>query len=418
MRVSATFVVVALFSCTETKTAPVPAGQHASPNASLLPAPLAAPSELAPDPHPVPPDAAPSDSAGRPLTPPAPPVNLAVDKVLSQDGLGPKDASGYSLTAEFRFGDVPGPANVPEVATTAVREKSAEGALKVTIDLAASGRLRLAFEAAGFSVPPHSELRARAGYYGHVLVWPGGEAYRNVQPGALRALFEEARLDVSPLLRSKLGSGAAGSRLGRKTVASTVETSLGVLSLEQAVMPQASGGDLLCRLLAELVGAEPSTEACRQDRIPFAAHYRWTGGGSLGFTASALAERKDLLPATLAMPPDGARFLPGELPLAKLGALLGPEALAELRTRPAGTASTAETTFHNQTSVLQYLLLDGVPVAGARPRARVSIPGVVRGRYTVLWRDFFGTATGIPELLDLPAALRAGTTDEEADGGT
>jgi hypothetical protein len=343
---------------------------------------------------------------------------VSVDKVLPPDALTPKDTAGYSLTAEFRFGDVPGPANVPEVATTAVREKSAESALKVTIDLAASGRLRFVFEASGFSVPQHSELRARAGYFGHVLVWPGGESYRNVQPGALRALFEEARLDVSPLLRSKLGSSAAGSRLGKRTVASTVETSLGVLSLEQAVMPQPSGGDLLCRLLAELVGAEPSTEACRQDRLPLAAHYRWTGGGSLGFTVDSVVDRKDLLLTSIAVPPEGARFLPGELPRVKLGPLLGPEALAELRTRPTGTASNAETTFHNQTPVLQYLLLDGVTVASARTRTRVPLPGVVRGRYTVLWRDFFGTTTGIPELLDLPAALHAGTQDDDADGGT
>src|SRR5205823_6234828 len=125
-------------------------------------------------------------------------------------------------------------------------------------------------------LPPHSELRARTSYYGHVLVWPDQKAYRVVPAGSLRALFAERRPDVAPLLRAVVRPGGGGSVLGHRTVQTELETGLGVLSLEQATLLASAGsGELLCRLLIELVGMDPASEACRPERVPLYAHYRW-----------------------------------------------------------------------------------------------------------------------------------------------
>ena len=335
---------------------------------------------------------------------------------MPEDTLGTRDTAGYTVEAAFRWADVPPPS--PE-ATSTLREAVQRLELKFVIDLVSAGRMRVSFESGGFPLPLHTELRARESYYGHVLVWPDEKAYRVIPAGSLRALFAERRADVAPLLRAVLRPAGNGLFLGHRTVQTELETSLGVLSLEQAAIPGSNAGELLCRLLVELVGAEPSNDACRPERVPLYAQYRWTGGGSIVFIATSIGDRRDSITPTPSVPPSRARWAPGELP-ASDATLLTVEELSRLKPRPArnppGARGGEGVTCANETDLLQYLLLDGVPVAWLAPRARQRIVGPAPGKYQVGWRDFFGAAMTRPGLVDLPGFVRVGTP--EADAGS
>jgi hypothetical protein len=397
-----------------------------SPNASILPAPLASAGELAltSQPNKAEREGIPADSAGRLMVrepEPPPPEAAPPDHPLPEDALSSKDGVGYTLVGVFRWADVPPPAPVPEAVPAAIKESAQKTELAVTVDLASVGRLRFALESPAFPLPAHTELRARTSYYGHVLVWPSGTAYRVLTAGSLRAMFAERRADVAPLMRAKATASGSGNLLGHKTSRTDLETRLGTVSLEQTTLPGSGlGGALLCRLLAELAGAEPTTDACRVDRIPLGAQYRWASGGSLSFVATSFAERKDLPVGYLYVPPAGAAFSPGELPPSASGVFLTQADLAKWRSRavrgatPGPRAPGEGIVGENHTKILQYLLLDGVPVAWVRPKEQQYVIGPAAGRYTVSWRDFFGAAVSPPAQVELPAFVRIGTPDGDA----
>lgn len=422
-------ITVALLcgACSEKRAAPA-GNVQASPNANILPAPLASAGEFGP----ATPAAGssvregiPADSAGRLILrdpEPPPPETIPIARPLPDDPISQKDGVGYSIDGIFRWTDLPGPPSAPEVSAPALKEALQKTEFDVVIDLANVGRMRFAFSSASFPLPAHTELRARTSYYGHVLVWPDGNSYRTLAPGSLRAMLAERRADVAPLMRAKVTSAGVGNLLGHKTLRSDVETSLGTLTLEQASVPgAASGGELLCRLLVEIVGAEPTTDACRADRIPLAAQYRWATSGKFSFSATSLTERKDIVYGFLNVPPSGATFMPGELPPSASGVFLSRDDLAKFRSRPvhAGAPSPRApgegVTAENLTSALAYLLIDGVPVAWLRPRQQQYVIGPQPGRYVISFRDFFGTNTSPPMPTDLPAFVAFGT-EEDAGG--
>jgi hypothetical protein len=400
-----------------------------SPNASILPAPLASAGDLA--------GASglrgatsaaigiPADSAGHLVLrepEPPPPEPLPVNREIPGDTLTAKDGAGYSLEGAFHWADVPAPPAAPEVVPSAIREASQKTELSVAIDLASVGRLRFSLESAAFPLPTHTELRARSNYYGHVLVWPDGASYRLLAPGSLRAMFAERRADVTPLLRAKVTPAGTGTLLGHKTIVTDVETSQGTLTIEQTTLAgSGGGGELLCRLLVEIVGAEPNTETCRSERIPLAGRYRWAPSGSLSFNVTSLAEKKDLALGYVYVPPAGAVFAPGQLPPKTSGVFLTQSDLAKFRLHPTrgavpGSRAPGEgITADNQTNGLVYLLLDGVAVACLGPRERKYVIGPPAGRYSVAFRDFFGTILSPPSMVELPAFVRNGAA--ETDGG-
>jgi hypothetical protein len=411
---SAVLVPACAVACTERHAATNTTTQP-SPNASILPAPLASTAEIPAATGQA--GAAPGESAHAPAGDPGPPEQAPADRALPVDAVGARDTGGYTLDAVFRWPDAPPVAAGLDVPAN-LKDLAARLEPKVAVDLTASGRMRLSFESEGFPLPVHSELRARSGYYGHVLVWPDATAYRVLPAGSLRALFAERRADVSPLLRAAVRPAGNGSLLGHRTVQTELETSLGVLVLEQANVPGAGAGELLCRLLIELIGAEPANDACRPERVPLSAQYRWAGGGSIAFVATALVDRKDPLSPSIAVPPDGARWAMGELPPSPTALLTAPE-LARLRVRPMRAAVpnarvTEGVTFANETNLVEYLFLDGVPVMWLRPRSREHLPGPPAGRYQVAFRDFFGTAITPPSLVELPAFVRVGTPEPDA----
>lgn len=412
----AVLVALAPSACTE-RHAPPNANVQPSPNASILPAPLASAADLSGPPSPG--SAAPSDSSGRDPEPPPEPAPL--DRPLPEDTLVARDPSGFTVAGSFRWADVPALPVGLETSAMAAREASSKLELAITVDLFTAGRMRLTLQSSGFPLPEGAELRARTSYYGHVLVWPDRKSYRVLPAGSLRALFAERRADVAPLLRAVIRPGGSGSVLGHRTVQTELETSLGVLSLEQAALPASAGaGELLCRFLVELVGMDPSNEACRPERVPLYAHYRWNGGGSFAFMATDIDDRHETPPGASLVPPAGARWAPGELP-PSVPVLLSQAELGRLKLRavrpgtPSPHAPAEGLTVANETNLLEYVLLDGVSVAWLAPRTRLHLSGPIPGKYQVSWRDFFGTAVLPPAMVDVPGFTRVGVP--EADAG-
>jgi hypothetical protein len=296
-------------------------------------------------------------------------------------------------------------------------------ALAVRIELAHFGRMRVRFVGRAFAPPAGTELLARIDYYGNVLVWPGRSNYRTLVPGTLRALLEEGRIDVTPLVQPKSTPQAADSFLGQTTERVRLETPTGKLTLQQASNPAAgSGAELLCRVLVELVGAEPDLDACSAESLPVAAEYEWSDGGRLSFEVASVVKRAELDLDTLSTPPAGATFRPGELPPRPNEAIVDAPMLSQLRghaprpsspppqsaTKPPQSA-TKMLTLVNHTDTGRYFLLEGVPVTWIAARGEASIYGLDPGHYSVSWRDFFATQISAPVVLALPAHVVVGT---------
>lgn len=422
---TALLALASIASCAQ-KEPPPPQGQQPSPNASIMPAPLASAGDL------VGSHAAstasggiPADSVGRLLIKepePLPPEAVSVNAPMPRDHLTSKDGIGVSLSAEWVWADLPPRPPIPELNQEGIKAATASTALKSNIDLAYAGRMRFELVGPAFPLPAHTEFRARTDFYGHVLVWPSGSAYRILSPGSVRAVFAERRPDVTPVVPGKPKVIGAGNLLGLKTQRVQITTNVGSITLEQAVVDgSGQSGGLLCRFLLELVLVEPSGDTCGRQRVPLLARYEWVDGGSLSFKVDEMVNRLDLPLAFILVPPAGADFTPGDMPPQASGVFLSREQLAKFRTKsvprsqpaPAGAPGEGLHAF-NHTDTLRYLLLDGVPVAWVTPYKERYIIGPQSGRYSIAWRDFFGTSIQPPALIELPARVELGSA---ADGG-
>jgi hypothetical protein len=144
-------VVVALSglpACKE-QTPPPPQNTQASPNASILPAPLASAGELvrknpetAGSTQPV---GIPADSAGRLIVvePEAPPPQpISVNEPLPRDYVTSRDGVGITLTARWVWADLPPRPPIPELSVDGLKAAADRTDLTVTVDLAYVGRMR------------------------------------------------------------------------------------------------------------------------------------------------------------------------------------------------------------------------------------------------------------------------------------
>jgi hypothetical protein len=415
-----------LAACNNKDRPPPKEKTEPSPNASIMPAPLAPGSELLPRPRPEEGRVGiPADSAGRLILPeagPPPARSLREDELMPRDTLSSKDTAGATLDATFRWFDLSGPPPGAPVVNEALKRAREKTDLKLTIDLLATGRMRIVLSSVAFALPLHSELRARMDRYGHVLVWPDGAAYRLVTPGALRAMLAERRADVTALVAPKSRDLPRGNLLGLSTARTEVVTRTGTVVIEQAEFGGLGGsGTLLCRSLVELVAAEPMTRACESGRLPLRAEYRWPNGGRLEFEVKAIARRQDLLIGNLYVPPPGAVFKIGELPPQADGVLLTRDDLAGLRSRPVSPSKPPSPgapgegfTAVNTLDSMAYVLIDGVPVSWVRPHSEQYIIGPKPGTYAVAWRDFLGVDIEPPKPVELPARVVLGA---EGDAG-
>jgi hypothetical protein len=270
----------------------------------------------------------------------------------------------------------------------------------------------------GFVLPPGTELRSRADRYGHLLLWPGENTVRIVQPGALRALLGERRLDVAPVAPAEARSSGDGPRrLNLRTRRVEVSTRAAKATIEVAtVRDLGEGGALVCRFLLDLMGAAPSTTACEADEIPLHAELRWTTRGALVFDASSLVRPADLSAQDLAVPPPSVSWVSSPPPAEAAETLVPRPEIAAFRSaaldlppRPPrdGQAPAPEIglVLVNSSDELRVAWLDGAPIGWIAPGGRLAIPTLLRGRYSFQWRTFLGDGWEPPDLVVVPGTV-------------
>src|SRR5450432_862556 len=401
-----------------------------SPNASILPAPLASGIETAGAGKADQADAGhhdlqrPISDAGADAALPAEPRALREDQALSADA--PRENSGLTLTARFRWLNVAAPARVPELNADGVQRARDATGFDIVIDLA-GGRMRFAFASSTFTLPAGSELHARDDLYGSTLLWPNRTSYTVLAPGALRSVLSEQRADVVPLVRAHVAGLAGGSLLSLSTERAELSTPTGKLEIEQAratnpLPPNSSwaSGQSLCHLLVELADASPTSSVCRADLVPVRAEYTWSNGEHFAFEVARLTRRTDLVPSALATPPTNAEFRQSELPPPAPNALLSDAELGEFRLRPAARteridpgAPKAGLLLVNHSESLRYISIDGAPAARLPAGAEQLLLGLRAGKYQVAARDFFGAEETLLKTIEVPARFALGDEAEK-----
>ncbi len=309
-----------------------------------------------------------------------------------------KEPPAHFLKASFRFADAPPIPRVPEVnaqAAEALRRKldpSAEILITPT-------RLRFALKS-GFVARAGAEIRARSDVYGHLVM--DGDAYRVAVPGALRAFFNEGRLDAAPLLpATPHETGTVTKRLGFSARKIDVTTRVGRLTLELAKVPETGeGGVLLCRLLLDLVNASPDTSVCDLDEVPLRAEYHWATHGLLFFEITDLKKTEG---APLLVPASTIPFSTYPIRVLGVSTIASPSDLAALRSGaqepeapPARGPAEPPPALRGNLDIVDVndapfsVWIDGVPVAWLPAGATFSLPGLYRGKYQLLARSFLG----------------------------
>lgn len=411
----------------------------ASPNASILPSPLATES---PDLFDAGRDAAAAgrdaavqgmlaDSAGRLIFPeagaPTPPEVLRPDEALAPEPPSPRDLTGVTLEAVWRWRDVPPLVKTPETSVEGIKEAQKLTALTWKIDLTDGGRMRIEFTSRALPLPLRSEIRARSDHYGSIVLWPNATQYRVIAKGALRPVLGERRVDVTPLAMPAVVAQGDGKRLGVATRKVELTTSLGSVKLEIGKVQDAGeGGALLCRALVELIGVDPKTPLCQPAEVPLLAAYTWRDGGGIGLEVTSLVRRTDLAPGDLVVPPQGAAYSTTGLPVAPSGIFLTRAELAAFRSAPVALPARDDPSVPgegfvavNHADMLAYVLLDGVPVVAVPAGAERYVIGTARGRYVVQWRTFLGDRIEPALTVELPARLVYGAAPDAGapDGG-
>jgi hypothetical protein len=422
LRSSLLVVCVALASC---KSVPAEgSGAAPSPQATAEPAVLANPPLAATT-------SAPELDAGRapeplrgdqglpPDIPREPSVREGGARESARDPRGPQ---GYTMQATIRTGEGPAAPRAAEVNVGVIDAAKRRSEAKVSIAFS-QGRARFVLQSGAFVLPVSTELRSRADRYGHLLLLPGEDVYRVVEPGSLRALLGERRLDVAPLSPAEVTPGGESARrLNLKTRRVEVSTRAAKAVLEIATVHDAGdGGPLVCRFLLDLMSAPPPIAVCTTDEVPLHAELRWTTQGSLSFDATSLARAQDLAPQDMAAPPASVSFTASAPPTSPAELLVQRAELAAFRTAPVdvqpgvGAAGghpppEAGLALSNATDELRVVWVDGVPVAWVGPGERMLLPGLVRGRYTLQWRTMLGDAWDPGTLVTSPGLSEVGGT--------
>jgi hypothetical protein len=334
----------------------------------------------------------------------------------------PKELAGYRLQIVLHMGEGPPAAKGPEINGNAIDAARHKTEAHMVVD-ASQTRARFVLSQ-GFVLPPGTELRARSDRYGHVLLWPGEDAYRVAEPGAMRALLGERRLDVAPVSPVETtGSGEGARRLNNRTRRVELSTRAAKATFEIAAFKDAGdGGALVCRLLLDLMGGPPAASPCGNDEVPLHAELRWTTQGALSFDVIDITRHTDFVGQDLAAPPIANGFVRGSPPLPTGEAMLAKADLAALRNGPVDVQLArgadagppppdAGLLLANATDGLRVAWLDGVPVAWVAPGGSVLLPSLVRGRYVLQWRSFLGDAWEAPQTVGVPGRADLGSLE-------
>jgi hypothetical protein len=353
-----------------------------------------------------------------------PPVPMRGDVPLPVDSVG-KEIVEYTLQAAVRVIDPPAAFKGPEVSAAAIEAARRKTEPRVAIDLS-PGHARVVLSSHGFVLPEDTELRARVDRYGFIVVLPGESSYRIAAPGSLRALLGERRIDVAPLSPADvIARGEGPRRLGYRTRKVDVVNRAASATFEIVRVPDVGeGGALACRLLLDLMSAPPSTPVCGVDEVPLHVEVRWTTRGGLIFDAFGLARRLETSPQLLAAPPANLAFTLPSIPGIGAELLITPAELAAFRTGPSDVAPAPGAAHKNDpqnglvianaTDQLRMLWIDGTPVAWIAPGAREALPTLLRGRYGVQWRTFWGDAIEPAQTITVPGTTEVGPLDAGA----
>jgi hypothetical protein len=330
-----------------------------------------------------------------------------------------RELSGYALQAVVRTGEGPGAPRAPEVNVPVIDGARRKAEARVTIEMVPT-RARFILSG-GFVLPPATELRGRVDRYGYLLLWPGEATYRIVEPGALRALLGENRLDVAPLSAADVRSMEEGSRrLNARTRRVEVSTRASRAIVELATLRDAGdGGSLVCGFLLDLMSAPPSTPVCGTDEVPVHAELRWTARGALTFDVTSIVRRIDVPVADVSVPPPSSSFAASPPPASPAEMLVSKAELAAFRTVPvdvpvavrrdvATPSSDVGLLLVNASDELRVAWIDGVPVAWVAPGAQLALPMLLRGRYELQWRTFLGDSWERADTIVVPGTSEVG----------
>ena len=355
---------------------------------------------------------------------PPPPQPFEPYEPAPLDRLPSGELDGVKLEAEWRWpseGPWPTP---PEGVREAIETLRAATAARWTLELSSVGRMRAAISGRGQPLPPKTSLRARADRFGYALVWPNGSRYRLLAPGVLRNVMADRRADVSPLDVSRAEVTGTSERLGHTTRQIRVRSALATVELEVAAFASAGrGGPLVCRLLLDLAGMDPSSEACRDGEV--ALHAVLTrGDGTLRFDVLEVAAEQKVGSRAMALPPPRARFVTTGLPGTSQAVFLNESELRQLRSEagspssPPPNAPKRGLVADNKSDLLLFLLLDGIVVASVPPWRSVAMTQLPQGAYTLQWRTYSGDAAGPPVAADVPGRITFGSPEpEKPDAG-
>ncbi|HTM43894.1 MAG TPA: hypothetical protein VL137_03005 [Polyangiaceae bacterium] len=396
-----------------------------SPNANVMPTPLAEKSEQLPRPdpstvatsskHSVVGDET-STAVARPAINPTPLSALHAPQpdgaIVSVKG---KETQLLTLRTLWSWPNADNQPLEPEADLGAIDAINKRQAPQITIDLHPSGAMRWRWANGNFPLPQGTELRARVANYGHILLWPDEAKFRNLPPGSLRAVLAEHRADATPLVLGSLRRLPGGKWLDQVTETSELTTSYGKLIIEQAAVEEAGiAGQLLCRTLVELIDASPTSPACTDDRLPVRAQFQFVDGGACTFSVSEMGRKADV-PGGFAIPPRESSFrtagLPDDSPL-----LVEPDVLGKLHSRdravtqsPTPHPSTLGLDLENFSPNVAYLILDRVRVAMLVPYRSAHLRDLRPGKYRAFWHNFFGGSLRDPELVEVPGRTAVGT---------
>lgn len=369
------------------------------------------------------------DSSGRLVSPdsgPPPPTAMRADRPLQAEPPAHEEQAGVTVDAQFRMRGLGSPPKVPEVAAAALAKAQKLTALTSTIDLFAVGRMRWSITSRAMPLPFHSELRAKYDRWGHIVLWPSLAKYRVLPAGSLRAVLDEARVDVMPIVVGTVTKGPAGKRLGETTRGLTIESPVAKVQLEIASIPEAAlGGPLLCRTLLEIAGVDPASPECKADEIVLAARFDFAAGGGIDFDVTTLGKRTDMAPADASCPPAGASYEATGLPESSEGVFLVPAELEGFRSKsdpkiePGTNAPSEGIIVENALERRVYFALDGVLLAlvPPPPQATRYVLGMPKGRYTGEWRTFLGEVIEAPHEIILPGRFSDAPPGTSADAG-
>ena len=330
-----------------------------------------------------------------------------------------REVSGYALQAVVRTGEGPGAPRAAEVNVPVIEGARRKTEARMTIEMVPT-RARFILSG-GFVLPPATELRGRIDRYGYLLLWPGEATYRIAEPGSLRALLGESRLDVAPLSAADVRSIEEGSRrLNARTRRVEVSTRASNAVVELASLRDAGdGGSLVCGFLLDLMSAPPSTPVCGTDEVPVHAELRWTTRGALTFDVTSVVRRIDFPVADVSVPPPSLGFAASPPPASPAEMIVSKAELAAFRTIPvdvpiavrrdvATPSPEVGLLLVNASDELRVVWIDGVPVAWVASGAQLALPMLLRGRYALQWRTFLGDSWERADTIVVPGTSEVG----------